>query len=210
MLSSKSPSQNPWVSIWTRPRQTIRAIVESNPRSQLWVLLVLGGIATALNRAIYKPVGDTLPLAPILTAILIMGLVAGIIRVYAFPWLLRMIGTYLGGKATLPELRATAAWSMVPLIWGLLLWIPGLALYGREWFMSMHPTMAQNPLPALFLLLVTVVLTVWSVVISVITIAEVQKFSVWKAILNAILAGIILMIIVSICSRIFWFGLQML
>jgi len=189
--------------MWTQPRKTIRAIVDKNPRHQLLLIAILGGMVTMLNRSMNQPIGDTLPLSSILLAIVMLGAVAGIAKVYIYGWLLRWTGKYVGGKATLPELRAAIAWPAVPLVWGLLAWIPAIALYHKEWFSSYQPGMAQNPLLPLFFILLSLVLSLWSIILTLKTLSEVQRFSIWKAALNGLLAGIIVAIITFGLSLIF-------
>jgi hypothetical protein len=203
MPSSKTLAVNPWLSMWTEPTKTIRQIVAANPARQLLLVSVLGGVATMLNRAMNRPVGDLLPLSTILAAVLLMGAVVGIAKVYVYAWLLQRTGRYVGGKGTQPELRAAVAWSAVPLIWGLILWIPAIALYGREWFSATQPAMAQNPMLPLLFILVSLVLSLWSLILTLRTIAEVQRVTLWKAALNGLLAGVIIAVITLVLGFLF-------
>jgi len=40
---------NPWLSIWIKPRATIRWIVNTDPTQQVILLAALGGIAQTLD-----------------------------------------------------------------------------------------------------------------------------------------------------------------
>src|SRR5207249_3368877 len=41
----------PWISIWSRPRATLRRILKTDPRRSVFLLAALGGIAGALDLA---------------------------------------------------------------------------------------------------------------------------------------------------------------
>jgi hypothetical protein len=53
---------NPWLSIWTKPRATVRYLVKNDPDRHVPLLAVLGGIANALGRASQRSLGDQMPL----------------------------------------------------------------------------------------------------------------------------------------------------
>jgi hypothetical protein len=46
--------ENPFLTIWTRPRATIRAIVDTDPNRHVLLLAAIGGVVNALDRATWK------------------------------------------------------------------------------------------------------------------------------------------------------------
>src|SRR5271157_2600712 len=58
--------ENPFLTIWTRPRATIRGILNTNPTYLVLPLAMAGGVIQALGRAAQMNAGDQLPLARIL------------------------------------------------------------------------------------------------------------------------------------------------
>jgi hypothetical protein len=103
------PDSNPWLTIWTQPRRTIRGIVDSDPRRGVLLLALLGGIATA---AVGWSSPNPVPLAVALGA----GAILGVPTLYLIGALVRWTGRWLGGEASQVEVRAAMAWSRVPLI----------------------------------------------------------------------------------------------
>jgi hypothetical protein len=103
------------------------------------------------------------------------------------------IGSRFGGQASPVEVRAAFAWSSVPNIWSQILWIPQLALFGKELFTSATPKIAANPFLALVLLGflgVQLVIAIWAFVVLLICLSEVHRFSIWKALATIVVSGL--------------------
>lgn len=196
--SAASPEPlEPWITIWTRPRATVRWLVENHPERNLLLLAALGGITQVLDRAVWRSLGDRLPLLTILGFAVVGGIITGIAAMYLGSALLRWTGSWLGGKASPEEVRTAVAWANVPLVVALALWIPELALFGKELFTSATPQIDSSPalLAALIVFgLLDLTLAVWAVVIFVTGLSEVQGFSVWKAAGNAALTLVVILL----------------
>ena len=192
-----SRTLNPWVSMWTRPRATIQQIVDTNPERAVVLLSAVAGIGQALDRASAKNMGDKLDWPMILLFAALLGPVAGILGLYVGGALLRWTGSWMGGQGSSRYIRAAVAWSNVPEIWAMLLWVPGLALFGQELFTSKTPLIDADPARlAAFLgfAAVELVLTVWALVVFLKSLGQVQGFSAWKALGNALLAALVVIV----------------
>jgi len=193
------PSQtlSPWLSIWIKPRETIRRIVDSDPSYRVLLLTALAGIGQALDRASTRNTGDDLSLPVILVICLVAGPIGSIISLYIGGALLRWIGSWFGGQASSEEVRAAMAWSSVPVILSYVLWIPELVLFGEEMFTSVTPRIEANPALAFLLLgfaVIQLILAVWSLVLLLKCLGEVHEFSAWKALAVILVAGLILFV----------------
>lgn len=187
---------NPWFSIWTKPRVTIQQIVETDPRRLVLLLAALGGFSTMLDRASMRNLGDKLQWPVLVLLAAIVGPIAGIVTLYIGGALLRWTGSWIGGQASAQHIRAAMAWSSLPEIWGLLLWIPALAVFGQELFTSKMPRVEANPLLDILLLgfaTVSLVIGVWQFVIFLKCLGQVQGFSAWKALGNSIMAAMVVL-----------------
>jgi len=187
--------ENPFLTIWTRPRATIRGIVNTNPTLHVTLLAVIGGVIQTLDNASARNSGDRLALPTILISALIGGSLGGLIGLYVGGWLFRHTGKWLGGRAESEEVRAALAWSTVPVVATIPIWAIQLGLAGREMFTSETPALDANP--ALWLVLIATfvleaVLGIWAFVIMLKCLGEVHRFSPWRAL------GSILMIVVII------------
>ena len=70
---------------------------------------------------------------------LIVGSLMGILGLWLGGVLLRWTGGWIGSHANSRRIRTTLAWSNVPLIWSLVLWIPAIFLFGAELFTKAMP-----------------------------------------------------------------------
>lgn len=192
---------SPFLSIWIKPRETIRKIVDTDPTKYVTVLAMLAGIGQALDRASSRNMGDSLPLIAILGICLIFGPIGGIISLYIGGALYRWSGSWLGGQASSEEVRAAIAWSSVPIIFTLPLWIPELLLFGEEMFTKATPKLNANPLLGIVLLgfvAVEVIVGIWAFVVFMKGLGEVQKFSAWKA-LGSVILGTLVIFVPILC-----------
>ena len=160
--------ENPFLTIWTRPRATIRAIVDKNPSYLVVPLAMAGGVVQALDRAAQRNAGDKLPLAGILVMAFALGPIFGVAVLYIGTAMLSWSGTMLGGRAESEEVRAALAWGQVPALASIPIWLIQLGLVGREMFTSDTPTLAANPVLGLALMatgLIEITLGIWCFVV---------------------------------------------
>lgn len=156
------------------------------------MLAALGGISQALDRASMRNLGDEHDLGFILAASLIGGPIAGVISLYLFGMLLKWTGSWLGGTASSINIRAAVAWSYVPLIWALFLWVPQLALFGKDLFSSETPSIDQSPFLMLGFGLLAIIVGVWTIVVFVKALGQVQGFSALRALGNTMAAALVI------------------
>lgn len=201
---------NPWFSMWRHPRRTIRQIVETDPERLVLLLAALGGIVQGLASASNKSQGDRVSLTVILLANLVLGPVMGIVGLWLGGALLRWTGRWIGGQADTRRVRTALAWSNVPMIWSLLLWIPAILLFGQELFTDATPAIDANSLLAVLYVgfsIGTAVIGVWSFVVCLHALGEVQGFSAWTALLNMLLAFLVILVpLLAIVGIAVWLG----
>jgi hypothetical protein len=189
----RPPSRmGPYLTIWTSPRQTIRAIVDSDPTRGVILLAWLGGgIAELASNLLFKSKEDY-PWVFFATICVMSGPLAGFLVVYLDGLLFSWVGRWLGGGADAQECRAAVAWSLVPQIATLALWIPVVALLGDEAFLKETPRFDRSPPLQLALLplgVAWVVAFVWSYVLRWKCLGEVHGFSAWRGFLTTLIAG---------------------
>lgn len=181
---------NPWVSMWTQPRATIRQIVAEDPEKMVLVLVLLATLPGVLAEILKWSPGDDL----FTTVQRIVGvaadLVFGLFGLYIGARLLSWTGQWLGGHASLKELRAVIAWSNIPEIWALPLSVTNLAIVNRHRFTAASSALRTSAA----LDNITVVLTgiqwavwLWGAVVFLQALSEVQGFSVWRSLGNSLL-----------------------
>jgi len=194
---SEAEKLNPFIQIWIKPRQVIRQILNSNSRKFVILLAMIGGISQVLDKASFRDMGDKLDYPYILLVALIGGPLGGILSLYVSSALIKWTGNWIGGRGTFEEIRISNAWSNVPTMWTLLLWIPQIILFGQETFTNKTPIIDSNlVLKVIYLLLsfVELVIGIWIIIINIKCIGEAQQFSSWKALVNIILSWAVILV----------------
>jgi hypothetical protein len=196
-VTTPSARLNPFFSMWTQPRRSIREAL-TMPEHFVIALACVWGISRALDRASYKSLGDRLSLPWVLAFAIGLGPITGVTMLYLFGWLLGWTGRWMGGAGSPSEIRAAIAWPHVITFWGLLLWIPELLVFGRELFTTATPRLdASLGLSAAMIgfFLLEATLLIWSIVAYLHCLGEVQRFSAWKAFGNTIVAILVFLMI---------------
>ena len=197
MESPVGKNQHPLISIWTNPRSTIQSIIEDDPERMVILLASLGGILTALNRASTRNMGDKYPWLAIVAMAIVIGPFGGILRVYIHAALLRWTGSWIGGKADQEQLRAAVAWSFVPFVCTMAIWIPELILFREEMFVSNTPRIEASMSLAMTIFALSIVeiaLFIWTIVLMAKCVGQVQGFSAWKGLGNMTLSGLVFVV----------------
>jgi hypothetical protein len=196
-IATDNRALNPWFSIWTKPRATIRQIIETDEERMVVFLAAVGGFSTALS--LFPLVGSekNIDCTGIITLCLVFGSFFGVVWLYIFGALIVWTGRWLGGSCPVEHIRCALAWSNVPSLWTLLLLIPGLALFGKALFSAEPPTLISDP--TLLCLywgfgVIGLVVCVWEFIILLKCLGEVQGFSAWRALGNLALVGMVLIL----------------
>ncbi len=198
-------SVNPWRSIWTQPRETIRKIVSTNASYRLLPLYMIYGFPICLHIAQFFGLGSSLAAGFVLLIALVVSPLAGFIGISFWSILLFWTGQWIKGRAPYKNIRAAIAWTNVPnivtdLTWVLLGLIIGTALFVPGFGMG-EMTMAESRL-VLGLSIVQVLASIWAFVIFIVALSEVQGFSILKAIANVIIPCAILFVLGGILNSI--------
>ena len=200
------------VTILYRARATMRRIL-ATPQRWTWQVVILAAICTSVNDASDLRVAELFPglrLMPFL-AIVALSLIANAFSWCLFwlilSWIAFGVGKLLGGTGTASDVRAAAAWALVPAIWSPLFRIP-FGIYA----MRFHVGQQTDPHKAVvdFLLhggLSVVVVYLFLLVVSeagcvalaCFTVAEAEKFSTQKGFV-AVASTLALPILVTLAA----------
>ncbi|HVN27787.1 MAG TPA: YIP1 family protein [Candidatus Binataceae bacterium] len=166
---------NPWTTIWTRPRATIRRIVDTDVRYQVTFLAILSGALIWLERRWSNP--SPAAAFPILVVIAVsVGALFGLLELYINGILFKWAGAALGGVGTYAEVRAALAWSRVPIIVAVAIGVLAILLGAHG------PTLGSGAADSsASVTLLHAVLVLWGFVVMLKCIGEVHRFSAWRA-----------------------------
>ena len=191
---------NPWQSLWWRPRQTFRRLLDEAPGYNVMTLAALSGVATALGQASGHGLSSQMSLWLLLPVCLLLGPLLGWAELWIGSWLLARIGHWLGGDADSAELRTVMAWSGLPNVFGLLVWLMMTLQQGQALFLPRTPEqMTQLSAQPGFVILagLQLILGFWSLWLLWLGVAEAQHLSWPKALLNLLLTAMAVLILLS-------------
>jgi len=184
----------PWLTMFVRPRQTMRQILDRDSTRFVVPLAMLGGVLAVLNRASIESMGDRMPVSSIFAIAFPVGVIVGLIMLYLGGAVIQWTGSWFGGRATAGEMRAALAWGRMPFYAAGLLWLPYLGFVGGEVFMGEMPSVEARPWLLLVLINLAVLdvgLGIWGLVTLVLAVAEAHRFPAWNA-LGSIVLGVVL------------------
>lgn len=184
----------PWLSIWVKPKQTIRAIINYNVKYRFFVLSLLYGLPTVFQTAQNLSLGSVFSLPAIILFCLILAPILGAIGLLLCTLFLTFTGKWLGGKSTFLEMRCAVSWTNSTNLVTVLIWIALMAHFKEvifyEGFVKMPMTVAEASWLTIYFF-IQLIAAVWSFVLLVLGVSEVHKFSIWKALFNIVIAFIL-------------------
>ncbi|MHB8381793.1 MAG: YIP1 family protein [Candidatus Binataceae bacterium] len=182
----------PFFSIWIAPRDTIRQIIETDPRRAVIALAALSGALSGLEGSWLAAMSAPHAMSawwPFMVALkVVLFAVWGIAALYIAGWIITAACRAFGGVASALQTRAALAWSSVPGIVATGLGVVAL-LAG---IVTPH-----TPTPGAFafppgLVALNAALGVWGLVVELKCIGEVNRFSAWRALGAQLFIGVVL------------------
>lgn len=205
------PVPRPFVTIWRRPRETIRAVVAHNPRRMVTLIACLLGVDEVLGRAAMRDAGMKFSLGIILAVALVLGPLVGIFMMWLKSVLIGWTGGWLGGLGRYEAIKAAVVWAGIPVLFALPFWIPCIAIFGAELFREDRLLLDENSTPHIALSALVVIQStaaLWSLLLASHTVAEVQGYrSAWRGLANILLAILVMAVPLGLLAGIislFW------
>jgi Yip1 domain len=194
---------SPFLTIWTRPRATIRSIIEQDPTFRVLPIAMVGGIVQALQIESLLSAGSQFSILVILLIAVVVGPPLGLILLYAGAWLVELSCRLFGGKANSRDVRAALAWSLVPVLATIPLGLVRIAILGRDMFILSGFDPFAHPILVYGTGIPELVLSVWCLVVTVKTLGEVQRFTdlrAFNSMLLLLVPPVVLIVILAIVA----------
>ena len=144
-------------------------------------LLIVAGISKAFDRASTTGMGDTLPLYGVITACVFSGLIFGWLTAYIYAALMSWTGRWISGEADTRSIMRVIAYASIPTIIAMIFLIPQVILYGDHVFRDEGDVVSDSMLQNVIYwgsVIMEVLLGIYSLVLHVIGISEVQEFGI--------------------------------
>jgi hypothetical protein len=172
--------------MWSQPRSTIRAIVHNKPAFGVFYLAAIYALQSFFFYANWWSLG----LKTNYYALIILGVVLspfiGALWLYFMGWVFSLSGRFLKGRAPPSHLRSAIAWSKLPTSISLLMWLI-LIFFTPEYVFIQ----GASGFSSIFVNFITLILGIWSLVLLIQGVREVQHFSLARSILNVFLAWLL-------------------
>jgi len=194
---------NPWLEMWIRPRKTILSILRFNSDYLIYLLSVIYVLPYLLQAAQNFSLGEAFSLKFIVVGIFLSALLVGLLIINGISLLFYWTGRWFGGMASFHHIRAAIAWSNMPNLVNIAIWIFNVLTFGNILFTRgfvQIPFVGRELTYMFSASFIQAILTVWMLVLMLNALSAVQGFSIWKAILNLLASFFIIMIILSIFS----------
>jgi hypothetical protein len=135
--TSAEGTLNPWFSMMNDPRATVRQLIDYPKRGRAFLLAALSGVFTfvAYFGLPSAPLDEDVWLRFILLAMCaVFGAVFGVVYVFLHGLACAFVGRTMGGTGTSRECRVALAWSNVPMVWLLPLYVAASVYAGTLGF----------------------------------------------------------------------------
>ncbi|PIQ81636.1 MAG: hypothetical protein COV76_08040 [Candidatus Omnitrophica bacterium CG11_big_fil_rev_8_21_14_0_20_64_10] len=167
---------NPWFSIWTAPRRTMREILDRDSVTHPLGLAFLGGIATALIS--WGPILHIfqVPFQWGVVGSAGVGAFCGIVGLYVWGWLFRVVGGWFGGQGNNGQVRMAIAWPYLISIWLAGAWLLVGGVSRLLFHTAPYGGIVRVSVSWLFVALAQIAL-IWKFVAVCLTLAEAHRFS---------------------------------
>lgn len=182
--------------IWTEPRRVLKYIHETKYEKYFYVLLFLAGVSGAFDRAANRNLGENASLLGLIAGCIILGGFLGWLSYYIYAALLSWTGKWLDGIGNTDSIYRILAYAMIPSAISLIFLVPQIAVYGIDLFVKDGDLVNAGVVGNIVFwgaILLEIILGIFTIIFSVIGLSEVQKISVWKAILNLVLPLLIIL-----------------
>lgn len=199
------PKLNPFLSVWLHPKQTARYMIDEKTTGYAILILSIGYIGSLLSGLIDREfIPDFSPWILLLLCV-IFAPIAGIIGTGFSALLTWLFGKLFKGTGTFSDLFRSLSLTTIPFI----VLIPFYII----WLIT-SPESLMDPnfigtLPWIFwpTTLLTIVVSIWSFVISVGAVAEAHQISNWMAFFTILIPSIIIFVIFFVLFFIILIGI---
>jgi hypothetical protein len=182
--------------MWFSPRATIRRILDSDVRPGWVVVIALAAASAAVSSL---QLDETGALSPSRSAMpVVMSGLQMIFGVLIGPFLMAIVGGWLGGEADPSDLRHAVAWSYVPVAATSLLWIPIFLTIGTRAFATDGGPLVGVEWLSLPLLVAISLSYVWTIPLLVGGLAAAQRFSIARAIAYVVVLSVPLFMLTAL------------
>lgn len=191
-------------SIWFNPKQTLLNVIDNrndinNYYSKVFFFIItIAGTFSLLQTAKERLYGDFYDWEYILLLSVCLGPIAALLGLNFETFLLHKTGKWLGGQARFSDVRVSVLLVWIPITVSGLLTIAFILFAGQDYFSVWTPRFDRySSLQICFYLIIgiQIISAIWSFIVMVACLSELQGFTLLKAVINIILAIVFFILI---------------
>lgn len=186
---------NVWTSIWLKPKATVRYAIDYKPMKFAVMLVLIAGIFDMLDAATQNNLGDSISVPMIFVLAIIVGPILGAIGWWIGAGIATIVGTWLGGIGRFTELKMAFAITYIPIIFAGVLWIPDVLILGKILFVENFHISAGQQIWLFFSGFISIVVGIWSFIITINAIAEAHQFSRWRGFWTIVIPSAVIIVV---------------
>jgi hypothetical protein len=177
---------SPWLTIWIKPRQTVKTIIGKKNNYHLFLLSLLYGfgiISYSFSQINFSSISQ---IFFVIVATLLTGpFIYLCLSVYS--WFVYKIGQCFKGAALYRSVRIAITWSLIPCV-------------GFSLLFFLIDALKQYPTGVRLLEILGIILAIWSFILLLCSLSEVHKFSKWKSFFTLFFTNAIINILLLVTS----------
>lgn len=200
---------NPFIQMWARPRKTLEEILKKDNRYGFLILSFFYGFVHAVQFCQVRSFGDTFNIWMNLFLILVFSIPLGAAYYYVSAFFYYWTGKLIGGKGSFTDIRCAICWSNVTQIVSTILIIMMLALFNNLFFKRAFVEQSYQNWELVFVIIFLVgevILSIWTFILFVGSIAAAHRFSIWMSLLNIFIVSLFYIGLVFIFEKLTTFG----
>lgn len=187
--------------IWTDPVRVFTVLRHYHINQWTYGLIFLASIVSVLNNFMRKHYADKYGTMLSFVGMILVGIFFSFFVINLYAALIAWTGKWLKGRAGTVAITRVLAFSQLPTITLLCIQIPCVLLFGMELFSS-NPYLYNSEILGQVVtktwLILSVIMSIWSFILGIIGLAELQNFSLWKSFLNYLIPIILIFAIIGI------------
>ncbi|ANU09710.1 hypothetical protein A1A1_15783 [Planococcus antarcticus DSM 14505] len=193
---------NPFTAIWTRPRASVRYVIEEKASSFTFLLIVLsgfvGGLLSSLDSEQFLPVGGIFLLA------LLGGPIGAVVSTAIGSGIYLLVGRLFKGEATYTEMFRAVLTGQIPQIWLFPMLVFWMLLFPETYFLqSGEMPFEDGDLLSLLFILILGIVSIWTFIVQCKAVGEAHRISAWKGFFIIVIpATVFIVIIVAIIAAV--------
>lgn len=187
---------NPFTAIWTRPRETVRYVIEEKSSGFIFLLIVLAGFAGGLFSSFNSE--QLFPVVGLVLLSLFFGPIGAAVSTAIGAGVYVVVGKLFKGKSSFTEMFRAILTGQITQIWLIPLILLWMVLLPETYFLQPGelPFQDSGVLTLVFILILGIV-SIWTLVIQCKAVGEAHKLSAWKGFFIILIPVVLFIIVIS-------------